>query len=284
MAESQPTTSTSLPSVAGDKKDIVNILNLPLGSLKQRRASCLLLDSQPLRQLLLSQPTQPASQPSQQTPASPSTNQPPSDLTFFAICQQCVCRIDPRPLISKEAWGEKIVVCQLCGHDGFDPSPLNDAAQEDCYGGCRPWKRYRKSICQQFKIPRDKICLICWITFSASSFRLLHGDPASYLKAIDGKPEEHSKYKQNVKTLIAKVNEGIEQGKTGLEMLKSLSKFDKPLETVTEDCLGQSYGKPCIPGNLTISMFSCLTCIFWNLRFSQMRSVDTAQIQNSEMR
>ena len=93
-------------------------------------------------------------------------------------------------------------------------------------------------MCKLFKIPRDKVCLICWIAFSTSSFRLQYGDPAAYLKAIDGKPEEHSKYKQNVKVLIIKVNESIDEGNTGLELLKEFCKSEKPLEVVTEDCSG----------------------------------------------
>ena len=60
--------------------------------------------------------------------------------------------------------------CKCCGERSHSQSPLEDAAEDDTYGGKRPWLRYARAQGSDysFKQPSGSVCLRCWQTFKGS--------------------------------------------------------------------------------------------------------------------
>jgi len=85
--------------------------------------------------------------------------------------------------------------CKCCGERSISQPPLEDAAEDDTYGGNRPWLRYVRGqgTDDSFKQPAGSACLLCWQTFKGSGMQLQHGTLEKYLRTLRAKPEDRSK-------------------------------------------------------------------------------------------
>lgn len=113
--------------------------------------------------------------------------------------------------------GVKEKFCSACGEGTHSASPFVDAAEDDKYGGRRPWRRYM--VCPtnpQFKIPHAKICLPCANTFTISGLELQHKTLSKYMGSNRGKPEEHRGFLKSVKGYIEACNENPDGSKAFL--------------------------------------------------------------------
>jgi protein-arginine kinase activator protein McsA len=149
------------------------------------------------------------------------------------------------PTISSDSprMSKMVRECILCGQSPWDASPFIDASPEDCYQGLWPWHRYKVSQCGQYKVPRDKECHICTITFLTSSHKAKFGTTKRYHAHANANPDVHRQFRSGAKRLISQVNES---GESSAVSLKHIAKHLKPLETVSEDAC-----TPCLPTNMT---------------------------------
>ena len=103
---------------------------------------------------------------------------------------------------------ERCVECACCGEACNCPSPLADAADDDRYGGFRPWKKYAISFVDaSCKTPINKLCLICWRVFMILGYHLIYGSLPKYLSHVRAKPEEHRKMLKGIKEFIKAHND-----------------------------------------------------------------------------
>lgn len=68
----------------------------------------------------------------------------------------------------------KVCTCVFCGSPSSDPSPLGSASKEDCYGGARPWSKYKKVRAADedtdwARTPEGRVDLICWNVLTPDS-------------------------------------------------------------------------------------------------------------------
>jgi hypothetical protein len=88
------------------------------------------------------------------------------------------------------------MICKCCNESTHSQSPLEDVAEDDTYGGKRPWLRYKraKGSGGNFKQPAGHMCLLCWHTFKGSGLLHLHGTLGKYLNMLRTKPEDSPLY------------------------------------------------------------------------------------------
>ncbi len=57
----------------------------------------------------------------------------------------------------------KSIACKLCGENSDSANPLPH--KDDEASKYRPWRDYNKRKKPGYKVPRGKLCLICWNVF-----------------------------------------------------------------------------------------------------------------------
>jgi len=106
------------------------------------------------------------------------------------------------------AIGVAAQVCKLCGHKSDETSPLEDALDTDEWSGLRPWLHYRPHPEREgFKVPRGKICKICFHVFFQGFFADKYGSIAQYWTGVTGHLEKHAPFLKSLKVFIAKHND-----------------------------------------------------------------------------
>ena len=123
------------------------------------------------------------------------------------------------------------ILCGLCGVGCKAPGGFHDSSSSDIYGGMTPWPRYRKSKCGNFRIPRDKLCMICSMVFLHSPLKLKHKTITNFKAFLQKTPLEALEFRK----LTKKQRELIETDPRGsVAALKSLD-ATHTMQLVQED-------------------------------------------------
>jgi hypothetical protein len=159
---------------------------------------------------------------------SPVASDAPSSMTESGLGKLGIMMLPVQPLSHKQ----KVSSCEVCGVSAAACSPFADAAPDDVYGGLHPWSRYRKSPCGLFKLPRDKICLMCNMRWQQTALRIAYKTLKALMAYFKDNIEEHQKFRKGTRKAIELIDADPRGSVTALHKGSSTASCS---ETVSED-------------------------------------------------